>query len=1083
MVSRRINPYTKYEKRDFTKLMTEQINNRYQLKNVLGTGGMGVVYRAYDRLTDTFVALKRVQPGVKSPEHSTQALTPLSLANEFRTLATLRHPHIISVLDYGFDTESAPYFTMTLLEEKQEFLDALGDSSIDEQVFFFNQMFLALVYLHQRGIVHCDMKPGNVLISQKQLKVLDFGLAVSIKNNRDRAGTIHYMAPETLAKGVVHNTSDLYSSGVMMYQVITGKMPYRPADIQRRIEYPISMRHMKGHPLEAVVQRLLQIKPEDRYQSADEVIKAINEATHHTPVAETEAIVESFLQTAPFVGREQEIEALENALTESSSSSSSSMWLVGGESGVGKSRLVEELRVRALVSGRLVIQGQAAQRENLPFEQWRSIVRRLCLSAELNDWTAGVIKDLVPDIDSLLNRDIVPAPQMMGQGYQERLAIAIETLIRQQATPLLLIFEDLQWADEGLALVKHMVSIIDTLPDVMMIGTYREDEAPELLEQLPRANYLRLNRLDEDAIVELSAAMLGDAGKQSQVIDLMKRETDGNIFFMVEVARTLTEEAGSLSDIGRTTLPKQVFTGMMQGILNKRVQKLATVHQAVLHFAAIYGRQLNLDLLRDVFSEEAVQNFLYACETLSILITRDEQWLFIHDKIRDAILDNLSDGEKVGIHKQVAIAIEKLYPEDKGHDEILLEHWHLAGDLSNEITYLNKVAQNLIIITGEYEKARRLITRTLSLLSEDDVNQISLLNYLAESHWESGNIREAENIAGQALPLAIKHEILAGQAESHILLARAKRIHDDIEDALSHAKVALELFQQLDIKRGISFSLYVLGNTYARTGDYQSAGEYFEQSLELARELNEFRIMGLCLEELGMVMRVRRNIEQAIIYTEESLELSQKLGDKRGIALKLNSLGRVLRDNGQYKLAEEKLAESLRLLEELNDSFGVAWSAYNLGLLLQIHGNYNYASSLTSDSLKTYEALDDNYGIAICVNSLGFINLAIDKHDEAIPQFCRAIDIGKAKGIPALALIAVVGLAIILHQRGETARVSQLLQLANQHPSTNTEVYFRLATLPVEVETIQSRIADNSELVDYEETIDSLLKEFTSEIE
>lgn len=1060
--------------------MTEQINNRYQLKDVLGRGGMGIVYRAYDRLTDTFVALKRVHSDMKSPEHSTQALAPLSLANEFRTLATLRHPHIISVLDYGFDTDSAPYFTMTLLEEKQEFLDALGDSLIDEQVFFFNQVFLALVYLHQRGIVHCDMKPGNVLISQKQLKVLDFGLAVSIKNNRDRAGTIHYMAPETLTKGVVHNTSDLYSSGVMMYQAITGKMPYRPADIQGRIEYPVSMRHMKGHPLEAVVQRLLQIKPEDRYQSADEVIRAINEATHHTPAAETEAIVESFLQTAPFVGREQEIEALENALTESSSS----MWLVGGESGVGKSRLVEELRVRALVSGRLVIQGQAAQRENLPFEQWRSIVRRLCLSTELDDWTAGIIKDLVPDIDSLLNRNITPALQMMGQGYQERLAIAIETLIRQQATPLLLIFEDLHWADEGLALVKHMVSIINTLPNVMMIGTYREDEAPELLEQLPGAKHLHLNRLDEDSIVELSAAMLGEAGKQSQVIDLMKRETDGNIFFMVEVARTLTEEAGSLSNIGRTTLPRQVFTGMMQDILNKRVQKLANVHQAVLHFAAIYGRQLNLDLLRDVFSEEAIQNFLYACETLAILITRDEQWLFIHDKIRDAILDNLSDGEKVRIHKQVAIAIEKLYPEDKVHYEILLEHWHLAGELSNEIIYLNKVAQNLIIITGEYEKARRLITRTLAVLSEDDVNQIFLLNYLAESHWESGNIREAENLAGQALPLAIKHEILAGQAESHILLARAKRIHDDIEDALSHAKTALEIFQQLDIKRGISFSLYVLGNTYARTGDYQVAGEHFEQSLQLARELNEFRIMGLCLEELGMVMRVRRNIEQAIIYTEESLELSEKLGDKRGIALKLNSLGRVLRDNGQYKLAEEKLAESLRLLEELNDSFGVAWSAYNLGLLLQIHGNYNYASSLTSDSLKTYEALDDNYGIAICVNSLGFINLAIDKHEEAIAQFCRGIGIGKAKGIPALALIGVVGLAIILHQRGETARVSQLLQLANQHPSTNTEVYFRLATLPAEVETIQSQIEDDDlKLVNYEETIDSLLKEFTSDVE
>lgn len=1057
--------------------MIEQINNRYQLQDVLGEGGMGIVYRAYDRLTDTFVALKRVQPGIKLPEHSTEPLAPLSLANEFRTLATLRHPHIISVLDYGFDAQSAPYFTMTLLEEKQEFLDALDDIPIDEQVHLFNQMFLALVYLHRRGIVHCDMKPGNVLITHKHLKVLDFGLAVSINNNRDRAGTIHYMAPETLARGIVLNTSDLYASGVMMYQAITGKMPYKPANIQGRIEIPVSMKRMSGHPLEGVVQRLLQINPNDRYQTADEVIRAINEATHYTPPPETEAIVESFLQTAPFVGREKEIELLEKALTEASG-----MWLIGGESGVGKSRLVEELRIRALINGRLVIQGQAAQRENLPFEQWRSIIRRLCLSGNLSDWTAGVLKDLVPDIDTLLKRDISPVPELTGRGYQERLASAIETLIREQAMPILLIFEDLHWAEGNLALVQHIVSVIDTLPGVMIIGTYREDEAPQLLQKLPGAKHLHLNRLNENEISELSVAMLGEAGTQSQIIDLMKRETDGNTFFMVEVARVLAEEAGTLSDIGRVTLPERIFTGSMQRILNKRVQKLAIVHHPILHFAAIYGRQLNLDLLMDVFPEHTVQNFLYACETLAILITRDEQWLFIHDKIRDAILDNLPDTEKSSIHRQVAIAIEKLYPDDFAYNESLLEHWHLAGDTANEVKYLNQVAKRLIRITGEYAKVRKLISRSLTVLSEDDVDKISLLNYLAECHWESGNIKDAEDISQQALSFATKHEILIEQAASHLLLGQTKRIHDKYDEALAHAETALAIYRQFDIKRGISFSLYVLGNAYGRMGDYQLAGEHFEQSLALARELNEFRIMGICLEDLGMVMRVKRNIEQAIIYITESLALSRELGDKRGIALKLNSLGRALRDNGQYNLAEENLAESLSLLEQLKDSFGVAWSAYNLGLLLQIRGEYDSARTLTENSLKTYEALDDNYGIAICVNSLGFINLATDKHKEAIALFCRGLRIGKENGIPALALIGVVGLAIILHKGGKTARVSKLLQLANQHPSTNTEVYFRLATLPQEFATIKSQIADDdSALLDYEEAINSLLEEFMSE--
>ncbi len=1055
--------------------MNEQINNRYQLEAEIGSGGMGTVYRAYDRLSNTQVALKRVHIITDTPVYSdSQTIqgSDLALANEFRTLATLRHPHIISVLDYGFDSQTIPYFTMTLLENKLEFLEATWNLPLDEQVSLFNQMFLALVYLHQRGIIHRDIKPANVLVSEEQVKVLDFGLSIKSKDNKSRAGTIQYMAPETLARGITLASSDLYASGVILHQAITGKMPYETVDIQNRVETPVSMEHMQGHPLEGVIAKLLEINPEDRYQSADAVIKAINAATQTTALPETEAIIESFLQTAAFVGRDTEIEQLEAALNQESS-----MWLVGGESGAGKSRLIEEVRVRALVSGRLVIQGQAVQGETMPYEQWRSIVRRLCLSADLDDWTAGVLKDLVPDIDNLLNRSIEAAPRLSGSSYQERLASAIETLIQQQSLPLLLIFEDLQWAEENLPPLQHMVSVIETLSDVMMIGTYRDEEAPQLPEDLPGAELLNLSRLDEHAIVELSAAMLGHAGTQQPVIDLMKRETDGNIFFMVEVARALAEDAGALTNIGRVTLPEQVFTGNMQRILDKRVHKLDEKHHPVLHFAAIYGRQINLELLYSVFEADMVDDWLYTCETLAILFTRHNEWLFIHDKIRDAILFNLEDAEKESIHGQVASAIEQLYPGDVTYNEVLLEHWHLANNLDKEIAYMNRVAEGLIRINGDYEKSRRLLKRTLDALPDRDKHRISLLNYLAECQWESGNIGEAESISEQALSLATAHDMLLEQAASHMMLGQTLRIRDKYDDAVFHTEKALSIYRQFEDKRGISYSLYVLGNNYARRGDYPAAGEYFEQSLAIAREINAFRVMSICLEELGMVMRVRRNIDQAIVYTQESLDISTRLGDKRGIALKLNSLGRVLRDNKQYDLAEEKLAESLLLLQQLKDTYGSAWSAYNLGLIVQTREDYLYARTLTEASLETYEALQDKYGIAICVNSLGFIELATDKIDEAIQQFCRAIRIGEEAAIPALSLTGIVGLAIILHQSGDNKRASELLRLANYHPSSNTEVYFRLANLPAGLE-----VADNdSALLDYDSTVDELLAEFSSD--
>src|SRR5690606_250399 len=130
--------------------------------------------------------------------------------------------------------------------------------------------------------------------------------------------------------------------------------------------------------------RLLEINPQDRYESATDAIRALCYATDTPLPTETEAIVESFLQTAPFVGRDEEVGRLEHALLDANQESSS-VWLIGGESGVGKSRLVDELRIRALVKGTLVIRGQAIYEGGLPFEMWRPIVRRLLLSADLPD--------------------------------------------------------------------------------------------------------------------------------------------------------------------------------------------------------------------------------------------------------------------------------------------------------------------------------------------------------------------------------------------------------------------------------------------------------------------------------------------------------------------------------------------------------------------------------------------------------------------------------------------------------------------------------------------------------------------------
>ncbi|KAB2860075.1 MAG: serine/threonine protein kinase, partial [Anaerolineae bacterium] len=157
------------------------LGNRYQLHEKLGEGGMGAVYRATDRLTGQAVALKRVliPTGGTSPETDSSRLR-LSLAREFQTLASLRHPNVIGVEDYGFDTNQQPYFTMTLLEKPQTILEVGAKASLDQKIDLLIQLLQAMAYLHRRGILHRDLKPANVLVEDGEtVRVLDFGLATA----------------------------------------------------------------------------------------------------------------------------------------------------------------------------------------------------------------------------------------------------------------------------------------------------------------------------------------------------------------------------------------------------------------------------------------------------------------------------------------------------------------------------------------------------------------------------------------------------------------------------------------------------------------------------------------------------------------------------------------------------------------------------------------------------------------------------------------------------------------------------------------------------------------------------------------
>ena len=436
------------------------LDKRYQIQAHLGTGGMGEVYRVLDLEQDRECALKILN------EMMDEQAVRRRFHREFQVLNRFQHPRLVRTYTWGF-AEERPYFTMEYLPGKtlEKVIADQAMLGLFRASHFFTlvqQIAEGLAYVHAQGMVHRDLKPSNIMVLETnegiETTILDLGLAkfrhlhsVSITQTGAAMGTAEYMSPEQ-GKGLwVDHRSDLYALGVVLYEMLTGAPPFsgqNPVSVIlkhiRESPPPMAEAHVEvPAQTQQIVLKLLAKEPVDRYQSAEEVVRALP-SRFVLPDDEQRGVPMKVMRPQ-FVGRESEMKTLREMLKDVQIGEQRVV-LISDEAGVGKSRLVEELLGDARVYDFLCL--KSAGREE-------------------GGQIYGALIDAFQGMTNLMGR--MPDPVETDKfSVMERWLQLLKRLRQKQ--PIVLCLEDIQWLDElTLEFLQYVLRDPDPCPFLLCL--------------------------------------------------------------------------------------------------------------------------------------------------------------------------------------------------------------------------------------------------------------------------------------------------------------------------------------------------------------------------------------------------------------------------------------------------------------------------------------------------------------------------------------------------------------------------------------------------------------------------------------
>ena len=738
----------------------------YSVVAPIGAGGMGVVYRTVHVDTGAEAAVKTVN--VRDARYLA------SLRREIAALARLEHPGIVPILDHGLE-RGVPWYAMELLSgqtlrawarrRRAESVTAAGPSEsglaitetggpvpageatgprtqldralLDEHLALALALARTLAFLHGEGIVHRDLKPGNVFVLPDKRPVLvDFGLSARFASGRDVLelsdpwGTLAYMAPEQVRGRQVDARADLYALGCILYELLTGHVPTTDRDAVlspvKRAPSPDLLADGVPDELSRLVMRLLEPDPRARLGYASEVAAELERLTACS-VAGHESPPRQYLYRPDLVGRADVLSLLARELTRAQRKRSGVV-LVGGESGVGKTRLGVEFALRIASGTALMITGECLPVPRgvlAPVGELLRAVADRCQHRGPGETERLVGADLAllaayePALAEVPGARETPAVSLpTGRALRARVIDALVRTTTALAAEecVLLVLDDLQWADElTLGFLHALASSPPMGVRLMVLGLYRSEEVSERLAELVSSaqRVIELERLDRRAVRDMIESVLCSHDVPDGLAESIADRAGGNPFYLAEYLQTAVEEGFLRREGARWTAAPGVHADGLplphgiRELLERRLAWLSERGQRVVEAAAVLGREADAALLLDVspLSEDETLEAVTELLAHQILEEHEGGTRFAHDQLREAAYRRICADRRATLHRRTAEALAPRLDAGRATNAELAHHFAEAGLGGHAIHHLELAGADAIRRGGHLDAA------------------------------------------------------------------------------------------------------------------------------------------------------------------------------------------------------------------------------------------------------------------------------------------------------------------------------------------------------------------------------------------